>query len=212
MTTERPLSLYDRVARKLIAVGAFFFFNAARIVYRIGSFGRARLIYVDHITFPCDDLSLAEAFYVGVLGARIVLRVDRPTLLKMGWSLEQIQTYRAAHISLTLAGGPRLDLFEYPGHQREEALHPHVAFRVKPGHFLRWKNLLAAKNVKISGPTRAGPPGQASFYFSDPFGNHLEIVTLGFVDHELPSGMHDRSHLNYKWSKPADRESVGSTA
>jgi hypothetical protein len=33
-----------------------------------------------------------------------------------------------------------------------------------------------------------------------------EIVTLGFVDHELPSGMHDRSHLNYKWSNPADRD------
>jgi hypothetical protein len=36
-----------------------------------------------------------------------------------------------------------------------------------------------------------------------------EIVTLGFVDHELPSGMHDRSHLNYKWSNPADRDPVG---
>ena len=33
-----------------------------------------------------------------------MLRIDEPTLLKMGWSLEQIQTHRAAHISLTLAG------------------------------------------------------------------------------------------------------------
>jgi len=31
----------------------------------------------------------------------------------------------------------------------------------------------------VAGPTRPGPPGQASFYFNDPFGNHLELVTLG---------------------------------
>jgi catechol 2,3-dioxygenase-like lactoylglutathione lyase family enzyme len=205
MTSESSLSVGGIVLRKVIALGAFFFFMASRLIYRLSSLGRARLIYIDHITFPCDDLGVAEAFYVGVMGARIVMRIDEPTLLKMGWHPEQIHTYQAVHLSLTLAGGPRLDLFKYPaGRLREETLHPHVAFRVAPSQFLAWKRRLMANGVTISGPTRPGPPGQASFYFNDPFGNHLEIVAMGFVDSELPAGMHDRSHLNYVWNLSED--------
>jgi catechol 2,3-dioxygenase-like lactoylglutathione lyase family enzyme len=194
------------IVRKLISIGAFVFFYAAKLNYRIRSLGGPRLIYVDHLTFPCDDLSIAEDFYVGVLGARVMMRIDEPTLLRLGWTLEQIRQYHAVHLSLTLAGGPRLDLFEYAdGRQREDALHPHVAFRVPPWQFLTWKERLIASGVRISGPTRPGPPGQASFYFNDPFGNHLEIVSMGFVDSELPAGMHDRSHLNYTWRASADK-------
>jgi hypothetical protein len=34
--------------------------------------------------------------------------------------------------------------------------------------------------VPIDGPRRLGPPGQASVYFADPFGNTLELVTTGY--------------------------------
>ena len=118
----------------------------------------------------------------------------------MGWSLEDIERNRAAHLSLAIGGGPRLDLFEYPmGKQQEHALHPHVAFLVAPGDLLAWKKQLLERGVIVAGPTRAGPPGQASFYFNDPFGNHLEMLTLGFTAEELPVGMPDRSRLNYTW-------------
>jgi catechol 2,3-dioxygenase-like lactoylglutathione lyase family enzyme len=200
MTVAYSLPLFERFKRKGIGLGAFLFYNAGKIIYRLRSLGRARLIYVDHITFPCTDLKIAEAFYVGLMGARVVMRIDRPLLLKMGWSEEQIDHYRAVHLSLTLAGGPRLDLFEYPsGRQREGSLHPHVAFRVGASQFSIWKKRLMDNGVKVSGPTRPGPPGQASFYFNDPFGNHLEIVAMGIIDNELPPGMNDRSHLDYDW-------------
>jgi hypothetical protein len=52
----------------------------------------------------------------------------------------------------------------------------------------------------MAGPTRPEPPGQASFYFNDPFGNHLELVTLDFVASDLPVGVPDRSRLDYRWS------------
>ena len=205
MNAEASLSFLERLKRKFICAGEFIFFNAVKVIYRFRSLGRPRLIYVDHITFPCTNLAEAEAFYVGLLGAKIVMRIDRAMLSKMGWSEQQIDRYKAPHLSLTLAGGPRLDLFEYPeGRQRESSLHPHVAFRVSGLQFSTWKRRLIEKGLKISGPTRPGPPGQASFYFNDPFGNHLEIVTMGFVDHDLPAGMMDRSHLDYEW-KPIER-------
>ncbi|MCY1078883.1 VOC family protein [Archangium lansingense] len=34
--------------------------------------------------------------------------------------------------------------------------------------------------MKIDGPRRLGPPGHASVYFADPFGNVLEFVTMGY--------------------------------
>ena len=34
--------------------------------------------------------------------------------------------------------------------------------------------------VPVDGPRRLGPPGHASLYFADPFGNLLELVTLGY--------------------------------
>jgi len=45
---------------------------------------------------------------------------------------------------------------------------------------LKWQRRLAAAGVKMDGPLRLGPPGHASIYFDDPFGNHLEITCLGF--------------------------------
>jgi hypothetical protein len=35
--------------------------------------------------------------------------------------------------------------------------------------------------VPIDGPRRLGPPGHASVYFADPFGNTLELVTMGYA-------------------------------
>ena len=78
-------------------------------------------------------------------------------------------------------------------------MHPHMAFFVGPGAFLKWKRRLEEQGVIVAGPTRPGPPGQASFYFNDPFGNHFEIITVGFVDYDLPIGVPDRSGIDYEW-------------
>ena len=68
------------------------------------------------------------------------------------------------------------------------------------GQALRWMDRLTEHGVIVAGPARPGPLGQASFYFNDPFGNHLELVTVGFVDSVLSVGVPDRSQLDYQWS------------
>lgn len=204
MTLPEPaqgLSPLEKTKRKVIGLGGQFFFAAAPILYRLRLPWGKKLGHLDHITIPTTDLRLAEDFYVGLLGARVVLRIDRPLLMRMGWSTEQIEKNYAVHISTTLGGGPRLDLFEYPQGlpQKSGPMHPHIAITVVPGQLLPWKKRLTGRGVIVAGPMRAGPPGQASLYFNDPFGNHLELVTMGFVDEELPIGMPDRSQLDYIW-------------
>jgi catechol 2,3-dioxygenase-like lactoylglutathione lyase family enzyme len=84
-------------------------------------------------------------------------------------------------VSLTLGGATRVDLFlQQAGQPALERGHPHFAFRVPPGDMRRWKQRLETHGVPTDGPIQLGFPGQASLYFNDPSGNHLEIVTTGF--------------------------------
>jgi len=78
--------------------------------------------------------------------------------------------------------------------------HPHHAFAVPPREMLRWKKKLEDAGVPTFGPTRLGPPGQASLYFNDPFGNHLEIVTQGYLP-AIPVGPPDMAALRYDWGR-----------
>jgi catechol 2,3-dioxygenase-like lactoylglutathione lyase family enzyme len=200
MSTQ-PVRLPGKFLRKLTGVGVRLFWQSKRLVYRFRWPWRGKLLHLDHVTVPVTDLRVAEDFYVGLLGAQVVLRLDAVLLQRIGWSLDDIEKNAAVHLSLTLGGGPRIDLFEYPvGRPKQEApMHPHTAFFVAPGAFLKWKHRLEKRGVIVAGPTRPGPPGQASFYFNDPFGNHLEIITVGSVNYELSVGVPDRSGLDYAW-------------
>jgi len=76
--------------------------------------------------------------------------------------------------------------------------HPHTAFKVRNAEdMLRLKEALTANGIPSYGPTRLGPPGQASVYFMDPFGNHLEFETDSLPD--VPVGPPDHSQLRYEW-------------
>ncbi|MCL2393874.1 MAG: VOC family protein [Acidimicrobiaceae bacterium] len=200
-TTPR-LTAEKRVLYKVIGGGIRCFTVASRLAYRVTPPWAGKLGSVDHVTIPCRDLRVAEEFYVGLLGARVALRLDAARLERIGWSPEDIEANHAAHLQLTFAGGPHLDVFEYPeGIPAATApMHPHIALKVGPRQILPWKQRLVDHGVVVAGPTRPGPPGQASFYFNDPFGNHLELVTVGFTDQELPIGVPDRSQLNYEWA------------
>jgi catechol 2,3-dioxygenase-like lactoylglutathione lyase family enzyme len=171
-------------------------FNAwARARHRLG-FG-PRIVGLDHVTIPCRDLRVAEDFYVGVLGARVLLRIDEAFLRKVGRFADA--DAGAIHTSVVFSGGPRLDLFIQPdGQPPRLAGHPHHAFAISPGGMLRWKKRLRDAGVPTFGPTRLGPPGQASLYFNDPFGNHLELVTQGLVP-DIPVGPPDMAALAYEW-------------
>jgi hypothetical protein len=105
------------------------------------------------------------------------------------------------HLSVSFGRGPRLDLFlQSWGQAAAEQPHSHFAFRVPPSQMQRWKAKLASEGIPSDGPRRLGAPGQASLYFNDPFGNHLEIQTLG-LGLEIPEGPPDMERLSYEWSR-----------
>jgi catechol 2,3-dioxygenase-like lactoylglutathione lyase family enzyme len=193
------LTWLERAKLKLVGIGVKRFFAAKRRAYRFKS--GPKLNHVDHITMPCGDLRIAEDFYVGVLGAKVMMRIDEAMLERIGWFDTQIKNARAAHLSLTLQSGPRIDLFHYPeGAPRRNAdMHPHIALMASPRDFVGWKQNLERQGVVTTEIMRPGPPGQASFYFNDPFGNHIEIITLGFVERALAPGVPNRADLDYKW-------------
>ncbi|WP_437968103.1 VOC family protein [Sorangium sp. So ce260] len=196
--TAAPLSA--RVQRKAIGVGMRLFFAWSHLAYRLRPPWGGKLRAVDHLTVPCANLGVAERFYVGLLGARVMMRVDVPFLERMGRPADEIA--RGVHLSVVFAGGPRLDLFESSiGQPPRKAAHPHCALWVSPGKLLAWKQRLNDAGVPTYGPTQLGPPGQASLYFNDPFGNRLELVTLGFTG-EIPIGPPDVSALEYTWAGP----------
>jgi catechol 2,3-dioxygenase-like lactoylglutathione lyase family enzyme len=190
-----PLAAREKTRRKAIGIGGKAYFRSMRLLYRAHHPFSGKLKCVDHITIPCDDLRVAEEFYVGLLGARIVLRVDTAKLQRMGWSAAQVERERAAHLSVTFGGGPRVELFESSDLYAEGSPHPHLALSVAPGRLLEWKHRLTEHGVHVAGPCQMGPPGQASCYFTDPFGNQLELATIGFTAQELPIGPHERTNL-----------------
>jgi catechol 2,3-dioxygenase-like lactoylglutathione lyase family enzyme len=152
------------------------------------------------VTLPCRDLRVAERFYLGVLGGRVLMRIDEAFLRKIG--RQKDADAGAIHTSVVFGHGARVDLFvQQDGQPPSLAGHPHHAFAVSPGQMLRWKERLNEAGVPTFGPTRLGPPGQASLYFNDPFGNHLELVTQGFVP-EIRVGAPDMTALEYEWRAP----------
>jgi catechol 2,3-dioxygenase-like lactoylglutathione lyase family enzyme len=198
-----PLSLRAKLLRKLIVPAVTAFIACKRMAYRLKRPWGGKLGHLDHLTIPCGDAQIAEEFYVGLLGAQVVNRIDRRLLRRIGWADADIDQNTAEHVSITFSGRPRLDLFVYPegSPKRSAPVHPHTALTVSPRAFLEWKRRLESRGVVVAGPMRPGPPGQASFYFNDPFGNHLELVTLGFIACDLPVGVPDRSRLDYPWSR-----------
>jgi catechol 2,3-dioxygenase-like lactoylglutathione lyase family enzyme len=164
---------------------------------------------LDHVTIPVRDLDVAERFYAGVLGGDVIMRFDQAFFDGRG----QATALRTStgkdlsplHLSLSFGAGPRIDLFlQSWGQPAAEQPHSHFAFGVPPSQMLRWQARLAAHGIPTDGPRRLGPPGQASLYFNDPFGNHLEIQTLGF-GLAIPIGPPDLDRLVYQWRGGGDQ-------
>ncbi|HZU84975.1 MAG TPA: VOC family protein [Polyangiaceae bacterium] len=191
--TTSPVARYLRNKGASAAMGALNAWARARHRLRFG----LRVRGLDHVTVPCRDLGSAEDFYVGLLGARVLMRVDEAFLRKVG-RLEDAEK-GAVHTSVVFSAGPRIDLFvQAEGQPPRTAGHPHIALHVPPGELLRWRARLNDAGVPTYGPTRLGPPGQASLYFNDPSGNHLELVTSGFQP-DIPIGAPDMNAISYEW-------------
>lgn len=167
---------------RMIGFGFTAWIRAVRLRRVLATVGRLRLRGVEHITVPVTDLARARHFYCGVLGGTWLMTVDDETFRRFGRPAAPNGGEGAHHVSVYLGGATRVDLFlQHSGQPAPAAGHPHLAFGVSPRDLTRWMARLAAHGVATDGPLQLGPPGQASVYFNDPFGNHLEITCMGFT-------------------------------
>ncbi|MCB9760137.1 MAG: VOC family protein [Alphaproteobacteria bacterium] len=152
-----------------------------------------------HITLPVGDLDVAERFYVGLLGATKLRRFDRETFLRYrpDRADEADADNSPLHLEIRFPGTTELHLFLQRGlAPRTPAPHPHYALSVAPGDLDAFTARLRDAGVPVDGPRRLGPPGHASVYFADPFGNTLELATFGYTG-EVASGAPDVSVLGW---------------
>jgi catechol 2,3-dioxygenase-like lactoylglutathione lyase family enzyme len=167
---------------KLIGLGFKSGIWSVRVRRLIAGFARPRLRGVDHLTIAVADLEAARRFYCEVLGGSLFMTVDDAALARFGRPPAPDGGEGAHHLSLYLGGGARVDLFkQQTGQPAANIGHPHYAFAVPARELMGWRQRLLDRGVPVEGPLRLGPPGQASIYFNDPFGNHLELTCMGFA-------------------------------
>lgn len=136
-----------------------------------------------HVTLPIHDLDVAERFYVALLGATLVRRFDREAFLahRPDRADEVDADNSPLHLAVQFHDAPELHLFLQRGRKRPvPPPHPHIAMNVDADQLDVFLARLRSAGVPVDGPRRLGPPGHASIYFADPFGNTLELVTSGY--------------------------------
>jgi catechol 2,3-dioxygenase-like lactoylglutathione lyase family enzyme len=116
-----------------------------------------------HFTIPVTDMKVAEEFYAGLLGFKILRRNDHMLFTKSG----------DAWFVLTKCEKP-VDLNIGDKHEI------HTAFRVSGKAYDDAKAYLASKGVSIFKEENRmeGTFGGRSAYFHDPFKNVIEIMDL----------------------------------
>ena len=155
--------------------------SRARLGRWLHGFVRPQVGAIDHVTIPVRDLALARRFYCGILGADYFMQVDDETFRRFGRPPPARNGEGSHHISVFLGGWTRVDLFlQHSGQPPVTVGHPHIAFHVPARQLIAWKAKLEAHGIPTEGPLQLGPPGQASLYFNDPFGNHLELTCMGY--------------------------------
>lgn len=152
---------------------------------------------IAHLTLPIHDLDQAERFYVDLLGATLLRRMDRTTFLQSrpDRANEADAANSPLHLAVRFGDAPELHLFLQKGRARATPVpHPHLALEVTPADLDLGIARLQHAGVRLDGPRRLGPKGHASVYFADPFGNTLELVTTDYRG-EVRSGPPDVSVL-----------------
>ena len=117
------------------------------------------------------DLERARGFYVGLLGARVLL--DTPRLLAL--AVDDASVLLLFHRGATLApletpGGT------VPPHGGEGA--QHLAFAIAQADLARWERYLELAGIAIESRVR-WPRGGESLYLRDPDGHSVELITPG---------------------------------
>ncbi len=187
------------IQNKVIALGVAAWTLGLRARRVITSLGSPRLHGIDHVTIPVLDLAIARRFYCDVLGAVHMMTIDDAALQRYGRPPAPEQGNGVHHVSVLLGGQTRVDLFlQNEGQAKAELGHPHYAFRIPPSQMPAWKKRLESLGIPTEGPLQLGPPGQASLYFNDPSGNHLEVTTMGYTG-DIEVGAPRLSRLSYTY-------------
>ncbi len=167
---------------KLIELGFRSWTWSVRLKRLVGGLAGPRLRGIDHLTIAVTDLETARRFYCDVLGGSLLMVFDDAALARFGRPPAPNGGESAHHVSVYMGGATRVDLFlQHAGQPAPTIGHPHYAFAVPARELMGWQRRLADNGVPVEGPLRLGPPGQASIYFNDPFGNHLELTCMGFA-------------------------------
>ena len=141
---------------------------------------------IHHLALNTSDMRGTLDFYVRVLGMRLAHGMRTPARLPDGRSAHGDGTPPYAeipHFFLDMGGDSLLAFFEYPkgiAKADRDALGAmqHVSFACGPKRHAEMLERVKAHGVKIiAGPLLIIPPAIYSFYFFDPNGIRLEIVT-----------------------------------
>jgi catechol 2,3-dioxygenase-like lactoylglutathione lyase family enzyme len=173
--------MWTILRNQLIRLGFGAASRAVRMKRVLRQLGKPRLGALEHVTIAVRDLDVARKFFCDVLGAEHFMTIDDEAFKRFGRPPAANGGEGAHHVSVYLGGSTRIDLFlQQTGQPAVAQGHPHYAFQVPARHLLKWKARLESHGIPTEGPLQLGPPGQASLYFNDPFGNHLELVCMGF--------------------------------
>ena len=153
-----------------------------------GSVAEAKPILrgVHHLALVTDDMRITLDFYVRVLGMRLVhgLRTaSGPPNTSPSHGVGAPPHQNIAHYFLDMGGDSLLAFFEYPkGVARADrdaiGAMQHVSFVCGRKRYHEMLERLKANGVTITaGPLLTIPPAIHSFYFFDPNGIRLEIVS-----------------------------------
>jgi catechol 2,3-dioxygenase-like lactoylglutathione lyase family enzyme len=148
--------------------------------------GKPMLRGIHHLALVTDDMRMTLDFYVRVLGMPIVhgLRTaSHPPGASPGHGIGAPPYGNIPHYFLDMGGDSLLAFFEYPrglAKADRDAIGAmqHVSFVCGPKRYREILERLKANGVAINaGPLLTIPPAIHSFYFFDPNGIRLEIVS-----------------------------------
>ena len=117
------------------------------------------------------DLARAREFYVGLLGATVLLDTARLLALAVNGESVLLLFHRGATLApLDTPGGT------VPPHGAEGV--QHFAFAIAHADLARWERYLESAGIAIESRVR-WPRGGESLYLRDPDGHSVELITPG---------------------------------